>query len=233
MIPKGVIRDIVTSYLPHWDIPAACVLVHSPTAVRLCRNVLALSDQTWRRAGEVNRRADAGAEGALFVVGGELTLRLAGTARAAARWLCLPPGAPGACKTAAPVRCISLDPEAVSAYCLGSRWCRCHRPPTKNAVAPTPMPGTDGGVGDGPFRRSNRYQARQPHDDRDFRTRSVITFAGDNHDGARPLCSGRQAVYRLNQGIGLVEAGDYMKSAPFCPQACYASGPGTLRYLLQ
>jgi (S)-ureidoglycine aminohydrolase len=41
-----------------------------------------------------------------------------------------------------------------------------------------------------------------------------------------------KAVYRLNQDWVEVEAGDYMWLRSFCPQACYAGGPGRFRYLL-
>ena len=41
-----------------------------------------------------------------------------------------------------------------------------------------------------------------------------------------------KAVYRLNQDWVEVEAGDYMWLRAFCPQACYAGGPGKFRYLL-
>jgi (S)-ureidoglycine aminohydrolase len=41
-----------------------------------------------------------------------------------------------------------------------------------------------------------------------------------------------KAVYRLNQDWVEVEAGDYMWLRAFCPQACYAGGPGDFRYLL-
>ena len=41
-----------------------------------------------------------------------------------------------------------------------------------------------------------------------------------------------KAVYRLNQDWVEVEAGDYMWLRAFCPQACYAGGPGRFRYLL-
>ena len=41
-----------------------------------------------------------------------------------------------------------------------------------------------------------------------------------------------KAVYRLNQDWVEVEAGDYMWLRAFCPQACYAGGPGHFRYLL-
>jgi (S)-ureidoglycine aminohydrolase len=41
-----------------------------------------------------------------------------------------------------------------------------------------------------------------------------------------------KAVYRLNQDWVEVEAGDFMWLRAFCPQACYAGGPGRFRYLL-
>ena len=41
-----------------------------------------------------------------------------------------------------------------------------------------------------------------------------------------------KAVYRLNADWVEVEAGDFMWLRAFCPQACYAGGPGPFRYLL-
>lgn len=41
-----------------------------------------------------------------------------------------------------------------------------------------------------------------------------------------------RAVYRLNEDWVEVEAGDFMWLRAFCPQACYAGGPGRFRYLL-
>ena len=41
-----------------------------------------------------------------------------------------------------------------------------------------------------------------------------------------------KAAYRLNQDWVEVEAGDFMWLRAFCPQACYAGGPGKFRYLL-
>jgi glyoxylate utilization-related uncharacterized protein len=39
-----------------------------------------------------------------------------------------------------------------------------------------------------------------------------------------------KAVYRLNKDWVEVEAGDFMWLRAFCPQACYAGGPGRFRY---
>jgi (S)-ureidoglycine aminohydrolase len=41
-----------------------------------------------------------------------------------------------------------------------------------------------------------------------------------------------KAVYKLNQDWVEVEAGDFMWLRAYCPQACYAAGPGPFRYLL-
>ena len=41
-----------------------------------------------------------------------------------------------------------------------------------------------------------------------------------------------KAAYKLNRDWVEVEAGDFMWLRAFCPQACYAAGPGPFRYLL-
>jgi hypothetical protein len=41
-----------------------------------------------------------------------------------------------------------------------------------------------------------------------------------------------KAVYRLNTDWVEVQAGDFMWLRAFCPQACYAGGPGLFRHLL-
>ena len=41
-----------------------------------------------------------------------------------------------------------------------------------------------------------------------------------------------KAAYRLNRDWVEVEAGDFMWLRAYCPQACYAAGPGPFRYLL-
>ncbi len=41
-----------------------------------------------------------------------------------------------------------------------------------------------------------------------------------------------KAMYLLNSDWVEVQAGDFMWLRAFCPQACYAGGPGRFRYLL-
>ena len=41
-----------------------------------------------------------------------------------------------------------------------------------------------------------------------------------------------KGVYKLNRDWVEVEAGDFMWLRAFCPQGCYAGGPGRFSYLL-
>ena len=54
VIPKGVIRDIVTSYLPHWDNTRVWVLARPLSGFA---ETFSHYLSTWRRAEEVNRRS--------------------------------------------------------------------------------------------------------------------------------------------------------------------------------
>ena len=153
--------------------------------------------------GSESPEPDAGAEGALFVVGGELTLKLAGTEHVLrpGGFAYLPPGS-------------SWSVQNRGSGSVHFHWIRklYQRVPdiavpdaivtNENAIAPTPMPGTRWQVGDDAFRRSIRYQARHAHDDRHFRTRCVDPLRRDPCDGARPLCSGRQGRLPAQPGLG-------------------------------
>ncbi len=97
-------------------------------------------------------------------------------------------------------------------------------------VTPVEMPGTKG--------RWSTTRFADPQDLRhdmhvnivNFEPGGVILFA-ETHvmEHGLYVLEGK-AVYRLNQDW--VEAGDYMWLRAFCPQACYAGGPGRFRNLL-
>ena len=50
--------------------------------------------------------------------------------------------------------------------------------------------------------------------------------------GSIPSPGNSTARYGGNTSCVEVEAGDFMWLRAFCPQACYAGGPGNFRYLL-
>src|SRR4051794_37321770 len=76
VIPKGVMRDIVTSYLPFWDDTRLWVLSRplSGFAETFSQYIVEVAPG----GGSDKPEPDPNAEGVLFVVEGELTLRLAG-----------------------------------------------------------------------------------------------------------------------------------------------------------
>jgi (S)-ureidoglycine aminohydrolase len=99
-------------------------------------------------------------------------------------------------------------------------------------VAPIPMPDTDG--------RWVTTRFVDPADLRHDMHVNIVTFQPgavipfpETHvmEHGLYVLEGK-AVYRLNQDWVEVQEGDFMWLRAFCPQACYAGGPGRFRYLL-
>src|ERR1700761_3105455 len=72
VIPRGVMRDIVTSYLPHWSETRAWVIARplSGFAETFSQYIM----EVFPGGGSSRPEADPGAEGVLFVVAGHATL---------------------------------------------------------------------------------------------------------------------------------------------------------------
>ncbi len=231
VIPKGVMSDIVTSYLPFWDKTRAWIIARplSGFAETFSQYIMEVSSG----GGSTNPEPDKNAEGVVFVVGGSATLTLAGKAHALVEgsYAFIPPACKWSFKntSAAPVRFhwIRKSYEAVKGI----------KPPAafvvnEKDVAPHIMPDTNGAWS------TTRFvdPANLAHDMHvsivNFEPGGVIPFA-ETHvmEHGLYVLEGK-AVYRLNQDWVEVEAGDFMWLRAFCPQACYAGGPGRFRYLL-
>lgn len=231
VIPKGTLSDIVTSYLPFWQEARFWVL--SRPLSGFAETFSQYIAEVQPGGGSDRPECDAGAEAVLFVVEGEIELTIGDAVHrlgvggyayipAAAKWtLWNKDGA------AAKFHWIRKSYEPVEGL----------EPPeafvtNENDVAPTPMPGTDGKWA------TTRFvdMADMRHDMHvtivTFQPGAVIPFA-ETHvmEHGLYVLEGK-AVYRLNQDWVEVEAGDYMWLRAFCPQACYAGGPGEFRYLL-
>ncbi|WP_110693404.1 bifunctional allantoicase/(S)-ureidoglycine aminohydrolase [Salinicola halophyticus] len=231
VIPKGVMSDIVTSFLPHWEKTRLWVLSRplSGFAETFSQYIIEVSPG----GGSERPEPDAGAEGVLFVVEGEMTLTLAGETHemAPGGYAYLPPGCDWQLRnaSAAPVRFhwIRKAYEFVEGL---------EAPPAfvtnEQTIAPTPMPDTDG-----------RWATTRFVDPADLRHDMHVTIVTFQPGGVIPfdethvmehglyVLEGR-AVYHLNQDWVEVEAGDYMWLRAFCPQSCYAAGSTPFRYLL-
>jgi (S)-ureidoglycine aminohydrolase len=231
VIPKGVMRDIVTSFLPHWERTRAWILARplSGFAETFSQYILEVAPG----GGSDRPEPDGGAEGVLFVVDGMLTLTLAGKTHAMGPggYAYIPPGAGWAARNGGdqPARFhwIRKAYEAVEGLEAPEAFVT-----RDQDVDPVPMPGTEG-----------RWATTRFVDPADLRHDMHVTIVTFQPGGVIPfeethvmehglyVLEGK-AVYRLNRDWVEVEAGDFMWLRAFCPQGCYASGPSRFRYLL-
>jgi (S)-ureidoglycine aminohydrolase len=231
VIPRGTMRDIVTSYLPFWDKTRLWVLSRplSGFAETFSQYIMEVAPG----GGSDRPESDPMAEAVLFVVEGTGRVTIAGTAHdlSPGSYVYLPPSTDWA---------LTNSGDAA----LRFHWIRKAYEPVEGLdwpepivaseadVAPTPMPGTEGKWA------TTRFvdPADLRHDMHvtivTFQPGAVIPFA-ETHvmEHGLYVLEGK-AVYRLNRDWVEVEAGDYMWLRAFCPQACYAGGPGRFRYLL-
>jgi (S)-ureidoglycine aminohydrolase len=231
VIPKGVMSDIVVSYLPFWERTRAWILSRplSGFAETFSQYIMEVAPG----GGSDSPEPDAGAEGVLFVVQGELSVRLGGSNQIMrpGGYAFLPPGSDWSARNQGgePARFhwIRKAYEPVDGIDVPEPFFA-----EEAEIAPSPMPGTEGKWA------TTRFvdPADMRHDMHvtivTFEPGAVIPFA-ETHvmEHGLYVLEGK-AVYRLNQDWVEVEAGDYMWLRAFCPQACYAGGPGKFRYLL-
>ena len=100
------------------------------------------------------------------------------------------------------------------------------------AVAPTVMPDCDGVWATTRFVEPNDLRHDMHVNIVTFQPGGVIPFEETHVMEHGLFVLQGKAVYKLNTDWVEVEAGDFMWLRAFCPQACYASGPGPFRYLL-
>ena len=231
VIPKGVMGDIVTSYLPFWERTRLWIIARplSGFAETFSQYIMEVAPG----GGSLKPEPDAAAEGVIFVVEGMLVLTLDGTRHdlGPGGYAYLPPGTDWSARNedAEPVRFHWLRKafEAVAGL---------EHPPAfvtnENKIAPITMPGTDGKWATTRFVDPADLRYDMHVNIVTFQPGAIIPFA-ETHvmEHGLYVLEGK-AVYRLNQDWVEVEAGDFMWLRAFCPQACYAGGPGRFRYLL-
>lgn len=231
IIPKAVMRDIVTSYLPFWEKTRAWILARplSGFAESFSQYILEVAPG----GGSQQPEPDPKAEGVLFTVEGSFELTLSGQNHimTPGSYAFIPPGAAWRVsnKTDAPARFhwIRKAYEAVAGLEIPPAFIVNERD-----IAPVAMPDTNG------VWQTTRFV--DPLDLRHDMQVNIVTFApggvipfAETHvmEHGLYVLEGK-AVYRLNQDWVEVEAGDFLWLRAFCPQACYAGGPGPFRYLL-
>lgn len=231
VLPRGVLRDIVTSYLPNWQRTRLWVVARplSGFATTFSQYIMEVS----AGGGSDDPEPDPLAEAVLFVMEGEIRLTIDDDTftLGSGGYAYLPPGANwglhNTSDTTARFHWIRKPYEAVADI---------ETPPafvtSDQEVEPMAMPDTDG------VWSTTRFV--EPDDMRHDMHVNIVTL---EPGGVIPFLETHvmehglyvlegKAVYRLNNDWVEVQAGDFMWLRAFCPQACYAGGPGRFRYLL-
>ena len=230
VIPRGVLRDIVTSVLPQWENTRAWVL-NRPVAggaTTFAQYLMEVAPGGGSDAPEPQPEV----ESFIFVLEGSLTVHIEGAESvllpggfaylpAGSEWSAANPGA-----EPAKFQWIRKRYEALAGH-------------TPKAVTGNEQELTPAGMPD----TGNKWRTTRmlPVDDLAYDMHiNVVTFEpgasipfAETHvmEHGLYVLEGK-AVYRLNDDWVEVQEGDYMSLRAFCPQACYAGGPGNFRYLL-
>jgi len=231
VIPQGTMRDITTSLLPHWDATRLWIIARpmSGFAETFSHYVMEVAPG----GGSDRPEPDAGAQGVLFVVDGGFSLTVAGRTDVLGigGWAYIPAGAVWSLRNetggVARFHWIRKGYEAVEGLAAPDPLVSCDRD-----VAPVAMPGTNGAWATTRFVDPADLRHDMHVNIVTLQPGAAIPFA-ETHvmEHGLYVLEGK-GVYRLNQDWVEVEAGDYMWLRAFCPQACYAGGPGPFRYLL-
>lgn len=231
VIPKGVLRDIVTSVFPEWTNTRAWVL-NRPVAggaTTFAQSIVEVAPG----GGATKPEPQAEVQGFIFVLAGQLTLIIEGTEHVLedGGYAYLPAGSTWSARN---------DGTELTSF----HWLRKRYEPLAGVDAPGPVVGNERDVEPGAMPGTDgKWRTTRMLDPDDaafdfgvnivtFEPGASIPFA-ETHvmEHGLYVLEGK-GVYRLNGDWVEVEAGDYMSLRAFCPQACYAGGPDNFRYLL-
>ena len=230
IIPRRVFTDIVTSPLPFWEGMRMWVIARplSGFAETFSQYIVEVSP----KGGSEKPEQDKAAEAVLFVVEGEMDITIEGEKHHMTEggYAFLPPGCNWTIRNnedkIVKFHWVRKAYQAVEGLDIPEAFVT-----NENDIEPTKMPDLD-------VWSTTRFvdAADMRHDMHvtivTFQPGGVIPF-DETHvmEHGLYVLEGK-AVYHLNQDWVEVEAGDFMWLRAFCPQSCYAGGPGPFRYLL-
>lgn len=230
VIPRGVLRDIVTSNLPGWNNTRSWIIAKpiAGFATTFAQYIVEVSPG----GGSDRPEPESGVESVLFLLTGNLTVVIDGEKHALTPggYAYLPAGADWS---------VTNDSDAPATF----TWVRKayeplegHAPKAfavqEQDIEPTPMPDTNGAWATTRFVDPDDLAHDMHVNIVTFEPGAVIPFAETHVMEHGIYVLEGKAVYRLNDDWVEVQAGDFMWLRAFCPQACYAGGPGKFRYLL-
>ncbi|MBR2657803.1 MAG: (S)-ureidoglycine aminohydrolase [Loktanella sp.] len=231
VIPKGVMTDIVTSNLPFWDKTRAWVLARpmSGFAETFSQYIMEIAPG----GGSTRPETDKAAQGVIFVVKGNFTLTIAGQDHM------MRPGSYAYLPAGCDWQLHNTSDDHATFH-----WIRKIYQAVDGIDAPVAFVTDEGAATTVSMPDTNGVWATTRFvDPADMRHDMHVNIVSLQPGGVIPFAETHvmehglyvlegKAVYRLNQDWVEVEAGDFMWLRAFCPQACYAGGPGPFRYLL-
>lgn len=231
VLPRGTMRDIVTSRLPFWEDTRLWVLARplSGFAETFSQYIVEVAPG----GGSDRPETDPSAEAVLFVVEGNVTLTVTGEKHE------LGPGGYAFVPPAADWTLRNTSDGVARFHFVRKAYQRVEGIDVPEAfvtneidVQGHEMPDTQG--------RWSTQRFVDPDDLRHDMHVNIVTFEPggvipfpETHvmEHGLYVLEGK-AVYLLNKDWVEVQEGDFMWLRAFCPQACYAGGPGRFRYLL-
>jgi (S)-ureidoglycine aminohydrolase len=231
VLPRGTMRDIVTSRLPFWDDTRLWVLARplSGFAETFSQYIVEVGPG----GGSDKPETDPAAEAVLFVVEGNVVLTIAGANHelTPGGYAFLPPGGDWALR--------NTSDSVARFHLVRKAYQRIDGIDVPEAfvtnevdVEGIEMPATEG-----------RWKTQRFVDPDDVRHDMHVNIVNFEPGGVIPFPETHvmehglyvlegKAVYLLNKDWVEVQEGDFLWLRAFCPQACYAGGPTRFRYLL-
>lgn len=231
VIPRGCFSDIVTSSLPGWKNTRLWLIARPMTgfAETFSQYVMEVGPG----GGSDLPEPDPVAEGVIFVTEGEIWLSLDGQEHdlGPGGYAYIPPGCDWRIHNGAdhPARFHWI--RKLYEYAPGLAAPKAFVTSDRD-IKPVAMPDTGGRWATTRFADPEDLAHDMHVNIVTFQPGGVIPFE-ETHvmEHGLYVLEGK-AVYRLNRDWVEVEAGDFMWLRAYCPQACYAAGPGPFRYLL-
>lgn len=231
VIPRGCFSDIVTSSLPGWKNTRLWLIARPMTgfAETFSQYVMEVGPG----GGSDLPEPDPVAEGVIFVTEGEIWLSLDGQEHdlGPGGYAYIPPGCDWRIHNGAdhPARFHWI--RKLYEYAPGLAAPKAFVTSDRD-IKPVAMPDTGGRWATTRFADPEDLAHDMHVNIVTFQPGGVIPFE-ETHvmEHGLYVLEGK-AIYRLNRDWVEVEAGDFMWLRAYCPQACYAAGPGPFRYLL-
>lgn len=230
VIPASVQRSIVASLLPGWTDTRAWILARPLSG--FAETFAQYAVEVAPGGGSTAPEPDPGAQAALLVAQGQMTLTLDGDARILG---------PGGYAYIPPRRAWTLRNDAAGP--LRFHWLRKRWQPAAGLTPPDPILTSDATAAIAWMPGSDQWGTTRFADPADLRHDMHVNIVTFLPDGRIPFAETHvmehglyilqgSARYLLNRDWVTVGPGDFIWLRAFCPQACLATGTEPFRYLL-